>query len=191
VKINDANVTATDVAASNGVIHVIDTVLVPASVDVASLLAAPAADTTVPAAADTTVAAAAAAAADTTVPAAADTTVPAAAAPAAPENLTVYFGNASAALNAEANAKIEGAIATLKALPAGTKVSIVGHASPTGNAAKNQALSIARANNVKAALIAGLGADAEKITFNVEARGDTQPDVDAAKSRKVTIEIQP
>jgi uncharacterized surface protein with fasciclin (FAS1) repeats len=29
VKINDANVTATDVMATNGVIHVIDTVLLP------------------------------------------------------------------------------------------------------------------------------------------------------------------
>jgi uncharacterized surface protein with fasciclin (FAS1) repeats len=29
VKVNDANVTATDVKASNGVIHVIDTVLIP------------------------------------------------------------------------------------------------------------------------------------------------------------------
>ena len=37
VKVNAANVTATDVAASNGVIHVIDAVLVPASVDVSSL----------------------------------------------------------------------------------------------------------------------------------------------------------
>ena len=37
VKVNASNVTATDVAASNGVIHVIDAVLVPASVDVSSL----------------------------------------------------------------------------------------------------------------------------------------------------------
>jgi len=37
VKVNSSNVTATDVAASNGVIHVIDAVLVPASVDVSSL----------------------------------------------------------------------------------------------------------------------------------------------------------
>jgi len=37
VKVNDANVTATDVDASNGVIHVIDAVLVPPSVDVAAL----------------------------------------------------------------------------------------------------------------------------------------------------------
>ncbi|HEY7854523.1 MAG TPA: fasciclin domain-containing protein [Aquiluna sp.] len=33
-----ANVTATDIAASNGVIHVIDAVIVPASVDLAALL---------------------------------------------------------------------------------------------------------------------------------------------------------
>jgi uncharacterized surface protein with fasciclin (FAS1) repeats len=37
VKVNTANVTATDIPASNGVIHVIDAVLVPASIDVASL----------------------------------------------------------------------------------------------------------------------------------------------------------
>lgn len=37
VKVNDANVTTTDVDASNGVIHVLDAVLVPESVDVAAL----------------------------------------------------------------------------------------------------------------------------------------------------------
>jgi uncharacterized surface protein with fasciclin (FAS1) repeats len=37
VKVNDATVTATDVEASNGVIHVIDKVLVPAGVDVSTL----------------------------------------------------------------------------------------------------------------------------------------------------------
>jgi uncharacterized surface protein with fasciclin (FAS1) repeats len=37
VMVNTANVTATDVPASNGVIHVIDAVLVPASIDVSSL----------------------------------------------------------------------------------------------------------------------------------------------------------
>ena len=37
VKVNASNVTATDVPASNGVIHVIDAVLVPASVDVSKL----------------------------------------------------------------------------------------------------------------------------------------------------------
>jgi len=37
VKVNTANVTTPDVAASNGVIHIIDQVLVPASVDLSSL----------------------------------------------------------------------------------------------------------------------------------------------------------
>ncbi len=38
VKVNDANVVATDVEASNGVIHVIDAVIVPPTVDPAALL---------------------------------------------------------------------------------------------------------------------------------------------------------
>ena len=37
VKVNTSNLTATDVAASTGVIHVIDAVLVPSSVDVSAL----------------------------------------------------------------------------------------------------------------------------------------------------------
>ena len=37
VKVNDATVTATDIDASNGVIHVIDKVIVPPTVDLASL----------------------------------------------------------------------------------------------------------------------------------------------------------
>jgi transforming growth factor-beta-induced protein len=37
VKVNESNVIATDVDASNGVIHVIDAVLVPPTVDVAAL----------------------------------------------------------------------------------------------------------------------------------------------------------
>ncbi len=162
VKLNgDTTVTATDIAASNGVIHVIDKVLVPKSVDVAALLAGSA---------------------------------PAAVEPAAvavPENLTVYFANGSSLVDDAAQDKLEGAITVLKALPAGSKVTIVGHASAKGNAAKNKALSIERAENVKGQLIAGLADAASNVTFSVDAVGDTQPDADEAKSRKVTIEIQP
>jgi uncharacterized surface protein with fasciclin (FAS1) repeats len=38
VKVNDANVVATDVEASNGVIHVLDAVIVPPGLDVTALL---------------------------------------------------------------------------------------------------------------------------------------------------------
>jgi uncharacterized surface protein with fasciclin (FAS1) repeats len=58
VKVNDANVIATDVMASNGVIHVIDAVIVPPSLDVASLLPTP--ETTAPMAAGDIVAVASA-----------------------------------------------------------------------------------------------------------------------------------
>jgi uncharacterized surface protein with fasciclin (FAS1) repeats len=37
VKVNDATVTTADVEASNGVIHVIDAVIVPPTVDLTSL----------------------------------------------------------------------------------------------------------------------------------------------------------
>jgi uncharacterized surface protein with fasciclin (FAS1) repeats len=39
VKINNANVTGTDFPATNGVIHMIDAVLLPPSIDVAAFLA--------------------------------------------------------------------------------------------------------------------------------------------------------
>jgi uncharacterized surface protein with fasciclin (FAS1) repeats len=151
VKVNDATVITPDIPASNGVVHAIDTVLLPPGLDLGSLVAAP----------------------------------------ATPESLTVYFANASSAIDGETQAKIDGAVAQLKSLPAGTKVKIVGHASTRGNPEQNRALSIARANNVKDDLVKGLGADASKIEFSVDAKGDTEPDVDEAKSRKVTIEIQP
>ncbi len=155
VKVGDATVTTPDVAATNGVIHVVDAVLIPPDLDIDALLAA-----------------------------AAPVSV------GAPESLTVYFASGSASLNAEARDKITGAVTQLKGLAAGTKVNIIGHADNTGNAAANQALSLRRAEAVLAALRTGLGADASKITFDVAAVGDTQPDADLAKSRKVTIEIR-
>jgi transforming growth factor-beta-induced protein len=157
VKVNDATVVTADVEASNGVIHVIDAVLVPSDVDLSKL----------------------------NVEAAAEEVVSV----GAPEDLTIYFASGSANINAEGKAKIEAAVTTLKSLPAGTKVNVLGHADKNGNAAANQALSERRANAVKAALEKGLGADAGNISFEVGAVGDTQPSEDLAKSRKVTIEI--
>ncbi len=163
VTIDGATVVTADVAASNGVIHVIDAVLLPKDLDLASLTAgeAPAAAAVVNAAGDAT-----------------------------PEDLTVYFDTASAAINGEGQAKIVAASRILQQLPAGTKVNVIGHADSRGNAAKNQALSVARAAAVVQALKGGLGDKASNIEFASSAKGDSEQAADLAKSRRVTIEIQ-
>ena len=161
VTIDGANVVTADVAASNGVIHVIDAVILPADLDLASLTSGEA-----PAA----------------VNAAGDAT---------PEDLTVYFDTASAAINGEGQAKIVSASRILQELPAGTKVNVIGHADSRGDAAKNQALSEARAAAVVQALKGGLGDKASNIEFASSAKGATeQAGGDQSKSRRVTIEIQ-
>jgi transforming growth factor-beta-induced protein len=161
VTIDGANVVTADVAASNGVIHVIDAVILPKDLDLASLTAGDAAPV---------------------VNAAGDAT---------PEDLTVYFDTASAAINGEGQAKIVAASRILQELPAGTKVNVIGHADSRGDAAKNQALSEARAAAVVQALKGGLGDKASNIEFASSAKGATeQAGGDQAKSRRVTIEIQ-
>jgi uncharacterized surface protein with fasciclin (FAS1) repeats len=179
VTVNGANVTTADVASSNGVIHVIDSVLIPASVDVPALLAGAAAPATEAAAPATE------AAAPTTEAAAVN-----AAGDAVPEDLTVYFANGSFRLDAAAQAKIDAASAILAKLPPGSVADVVGHASATGNPAKNQQLSEQRANEVIAALKRQLGDNAAKIEFTASAKGDQNPIENEDKSRRVTIQIK-
>ncbi len=90
ITVNGANVITPDVTATNGVIHVIDQVLVPKSVDVTKLVSAPAAPVTN------------------------------AAGDAVSEDLTIYFATGSAAINAEGQAKIVKAVADLKTKGSGT-----------------------------------------------------------------------
>ena len=200
VKVNDGTVEGPDIVAGNGIIHTIDTVLLPADVDLSTLVtntdAAAAAGSTVPGASTPVVSTTSRPTTSrptTSVPA--TTVPPSTAVPvttvAVPESLTVYFRTGSARLDTAATAKITGALAALRSLPGGSRVKIVGHADAQGNAAANTALSISRADTVKAALEKALGADAAGLTFDVSAVGSAQPDVDLAKSRKVTIEIQP
>jgi uncharacterized surface protein with fasciclin (FAS1) repeats len=171
--VNGVNVTTADVAASNGLVHVIDAVLIPPSVDVPSLLG------DVPATVS-----------DTTLPSAGDVTATNAAGDAVSESLTVYFASGSAALDADAQTKIDGAAITLAGLPTGATVDLVGHASATGNATFNQQLSERRAAAVEIALKAKLGEKVSGITFTTSAKGDAEPVADQASSRRVTIEIK-
>lgn len=157
VGVNDAKVTTADIAATNGVIHVIDSVLLPPAVDVTALTG-PSATTN-------------------------------AAGDATPESLTVYFASGIATFDGAANAKISAAIVLLSGVADGTKITVIGHADTTGVAAANLALSKARADNVVAALKAGLAAKASALTFDAQAKGSTEPVADLAKSRRVTIEI--
>ncbi len=168
VMVNGANVTTADVAASNGLIHVIDAVLLPKSVDVAALLGGPAPT-------ETTVAAA---------------PVENAAGDAVPEGLTIYFANGSFRIDSEGQAKIEKAIARLSALAQGSTVNVVGHASATGDPAKNQVLSERRAKEVIDAIKRQMGDKAANVTFNASAKGDTDTIENEDKSRRVTIEVQ-
>ncbi len=92
VTVNGANVITADVAASNGIVHIIDQVLVPKSVDVTKLLAA------------------------ATAP------VVNAAGDAVSEDLTVYFATSSSVINAEGQGKIAKAVAALTAKGSGTVV---------------------------------------------------------------------
>jgi outer membrane protein OmpA-like peptidoglycan-associated protein len=162
-----------------------ETVAVPTEPVAQETVAAVADDTTVvaaeTAAAETTVPATEAPTTTTTPPTPPTTVAPVvnAAGDAVSEDLTVYFDNNSSAINAEGQAKVDTATAILAALPAGSKVNVVGHASAVGDPVKNQALSEARANKVVKALKAKLGANASNIEF-----------ADVDKSRRVTIEVQ-
>lgn len=155
VTVNGANVVTPDVAASNGVVHIIDQVLVPKSVDVTKLVGA---------------------------------AVTNAAGDAVSEDLTIYFASGSAVIDGAGQAKIAKAVETLKAKGSGA-VAATGHADTNGNPAANKALSELRAKNVVDAITAGLGADASKFTFSSDAKGDTEPVENLAKSRRVTVAI--
>ncbi len=166
VTVNGAKVLTADVSASNGTIHTIDKVLVPASVDLSALVPVATEETTP----------AAEAPAESTAPA------------AATKDYVVYFATSSANINATGRGTIAEAVATLKAAGSGP-VALVGHADVRGNKDANLDLSKRRVAAVEAALKAALGADADKFTFTTNAEGDSQPEADLAKSRRVTIKI--
>ncbi len=173
VTVNGATkVVTADVPASNGVIHVIDTVLSSTELEGLTIVGFPPSD--IPAPAPTT-----------TI----DLTTTNKAGDATSEDLTVYFDSGSARINPAGTLKVANAVKTLSTAPAGTKVALVGRADKTGDAAANLALSKRRAEAVLAAVKAGLGEKAANVEFTSDAKGDAEQVDDLAFARRVTVEI--
>jgi uncharacterized surface protein with fasciclin (FAS1) repeats len=175
VRVNDASVTTADVEAANGVIHVIDGVLLPPDLDLTKL------GVTTSAPATTTTAATATTAAATTTTAAATTTTAA----TAPATFTVFFDTDAIVIRPSEQPVIDAAVAALRGRPAGTRVAIVGFADPRGDAAINQLLAEGRAQTVRAALAAAV----PNAGFTVSAATDPSPSDDMQASRRVEITI--
>ena len=106
-----------------------------------------------------------------------------------PPIYTVYFATDSAVLDGDATAEVGEAVALLRAVPDGTMVSISGHADERGDPDDNCGLSERRAMAVFEAVEAALKPDAERLTFSVTGRGETEPAADLGKSRRVRVEI--
>ena len=173
VSVNDAKVVTPDVAATNGIIHVIDKVLVPEGIDLSKLAATPTTTGPSTTVAPTTTTAAPATTSTSSAPA--TTTAPGA------QAWTVYFDSDSATLRADALATIRDAAPRI---PNGARVSLVGVADTRGNAEANQKLSADRAGAVQKAFEnAGV-----KAIFTITAKG-AEPNNDLQKARRVEISI--
>jgi outer membrane protein OmpA-like peptidoglycan-associated protein len=107
----------------------------------------------------------------------------------APPIYTVYFATDSALLDGDATAEVGEAVALLRAVPDGTMVSIVGHADESGDPDHNVGLSERRAMAVFRAIEEALKPNAERLTFSVIGRGETEPAADLRTSRRVRVEI--
>jgi outer membrane protein OmpA-like peptidoglycan-associated protein len=68
-------------------------------------------------------------------------------------------------------------------------VSIVGHADESGDPDHNVGLSERRAMAVFRAIEEALKPNAERLTFSVIGRGETEPAADLRTSRRVRVEI--
>jgi outer membrane protein OmpA-like peptidoglycan-associated protein len=97
----------------------------------------------------------------------------------------VQFQTDSAIITDAARATLTTVAAKIKALPKGTKVTLIGVADNRGDAAANAKLSRERATSVKATLVV-LGA--KDATYEIVAKGE-EAGSDVSRSRRVDIVI--
>ncbi len=99
---------------------------------------------------------------------------------------TVYFAGGSAVVEPSGRNALRQVADAIASLPAGSNVTIIGWASPDGGAARNRALSAARAQAVRAVLTDLVGPRNTNVTYRVEGRGTLRDD---PAPRKVTVEL--
>jgi outer membrane protein OmpA-like peptidoglycan-associated protein len=104
-----------------------------------------------------------------------------------PTTWVIYFAVNSVTIDSAGQQVVKDVAERLRTSGVGTPVVITGHSDTSGNPANNQQLSLTRASVVRDAINAAVPQAAAK--FSVDSKGDTQPDPDPAKSRRVTITV--
>ena len=126
--------------------------------------------------------------ATTATPTTAATTAPApttTARPVGANDSTVYFASGQEQPSADGQARINEAATRIKALPANSTVRIIGYTDYRGTIAANNALSLKRAETVKAELVK-LGANAN---YQLVAGGELLAETNLDLARKVIIDL--
>jgi outer membrane protein OmpA-like peptidoglycan-associated protein len=104
-----------------------------------------------------------------------------------PTTWVIYFAVNSTTIDSAGQQVIKDVAERLRTSGVGTPVVITGYADTSGNPTNNQQLSLNRATVVRDAINAAVPQAAAK--FSVDSKGDSQPDPDPAKSRRVTITV--
>jgi outer membrane protein OmpA-like peptidoglycan-associated protein len=103
-----------------------------------------------------------------------------------PTTWVIYFGVNSTSIDSAGQQVVSQIAERLRSYGAGTPVVITGHSDTTGNPATNLQLAQTRAQIVRDAIEA---AAPQLARFSVDSKGDSQPEADPAKSRRVTITV--
>lgn len=122
-----------------------------------------------------------------TVPGAPATTAAVTSGARAPTTWVIYFAVNSTTIDSAGQQVVKEVAERLRTSSPGTPVVITGHSDTSGNPTANEQLSLTRASVVRDAIQAAVPQAGAK--FSVDSKGDSQPEADATKSRRVTITV--